>query len=46
MGDDGRRRAVNDGGGNVQQTMVGTSGSVGEHQDPGEREYYYFMVSM
>ena len=33
VGGDGRRRAANDGGGNVQRTMPGTSGSIGEHRD-------------
>jgi hypothetical protein len=32
-GGDGRRRAANDGGGDVQRTTPGTSGSVGEHRD-------------
>jgi len=30
VGGEGRRHAVNDGGGDVQQTTPGTSGSVGE----------------
>ena len=33
MKGDGRQRAVNDGGGDMQRTMPGTSGSIGEHQD-------------
>jgi hypothetical protein len=35
VGGDGRRRAANDGGGDVQRTTPGTSGS----------DYNYFMVS-
>ena len=30
---DSRQRAANDGGGNVQQTMPGMSGSIGERRD-------------
>jgi len=33
VGGDGRRRAANDGGGDMQRTMSGTSGSIGEHRD-------------
>ncbi len=33
VGGDGRRRAANDGGGNVQRTTPGMSGSIGEHRD-------------
>ena len=38
VGGGGRRRAVNDGGGDVQRTMPGTSGRVGERcNDSGRR---------
>jgi len=33
VGGDGRRRAVNEGGGDVQRTTANDSEDVGEHQD-------------